>query len=727
MMVNNVTLPLAMRSSLLSLNNISNQMSKVQEMLSTGKKVNSAIDNASSYYTAQSLSNAAADLNALLDAMGQGIQTIQAANEGMETQAELIAQASGLASKAVEIFPSVEVPPAVSKAWLSEQEGVIAVVSTVDELQVVLNSGEKGDIVIYGKIDCGDVTLNLKEGQNLRGINYYADKNANAKDENYHTSQLTFTKSDTSGAIVTETNTAISDLYIYNKNSSTSSSADVIKAKDGATNALSLSNIKLINEGRGERLISGTVYLENKIDVKNIGTVMESAFGYTNVFAENAEINIDGGGTGTGFLGLGRLFSFKNSILNIVNVSNGINVTSLNIENSTINTQANNYGIQCSLGDLGQSTRFKNSVINISTINSNAYGIYFNSGGGFSTNYYIENTDIKIKNTGRNATGVKFQGVSIKDRTLNILNSKIRIESAEGGKIFDNHSPSETFETLNILAGTELSFNGQNWVSTGYNKIFVPSEVITSLDGVAGWQSAGTVAALTMPDVTKLVEEALNRPADEKFDDDDEFGSVEGYLNRYETYLKENLTDEQKGYMKSFNQTLAEIDKVANDSSYKGVNLLKENTLNIKFSNNEGSAVAVKGVNSTLEGLGLKEAQWSTILDVQKTMEELTEATNKLRTQMSQIGNYNAIVTNREDFTQNLINVLEEGADKLTLADMNEVSAEYLSLQTAQSLAINSLSLAAQSARSVLIPFAAQQIYAENQADKSTSMVKNEA
>ncbi len=90
--------------------------------------------------------------------------------------------------------------------------------------------------------------------------------------------------------------------------------------------------------------------------------------------------------------------------------------------------------------------------------------------------------------------------------------------------------------------------------------------------------------------------------------------------------------------------------------------------------------------------------------------------------QMSQIGNYNAIVTNREDFTQELINVLEEGADKLTLADMNEVSAEYLSLQTAQSLAINSLSLAAQSARSVLIPFAAQQIYAENQAESGTAM-----
>lgn len=73
---------------------------------------------------------------------------------------------------------------------------------------------------------------------------------------------------------------------------------------------------------------------------------------------------------------------------------------------------------------------------------------------------------------------------------------------------------------------------------------------------------------------------------------------------------------------------------------------------------------------------------------------------------MSQIGNYYAIVTTREDFTEKLINVLEEGADKLTLADMNEASAQYLSLQTAQSLAINSLALASQANQAVLKLFA---------------------
>ena len=78
-----ITLTASMRSNLASLKSIQNQMDITQERLSTGKKVNSAIDNASSFYQARSLTNRASDLEALLDSMGQGIQTIEAANGGI--------------------------------------------------------------------------------------------------------------------------------------------------------------------------------------------------------------------------------------------------------------------------------------------------------------------------------------------------------------------------------------------------------------------------------------------------------------------------------------------------------------------------------------------------------------------------------------------------------------------------------------------------------------------
>ena len=88
-----------------------------------------------------------------------------------------------------------------------------------------------------------------------------------------------------------------------------------------------------------------------------------------------------------------------------------------------------------------------------------------------------------------------------------------------------------------------------------------------------------------------------------------------------------------------------------------------------------------------------------------KSITQVEDAVSKLRNMASVFGNNYSIVENREEFTENLINVLEEGADKLTLADMNEESANMLALQTRQQLAINSLSLASQAAQSVLSLF----------------------
>ncbi len=95
-----ITLTASMRSNLLSLKNTTDLMSTTQNRLSTGLKVNSAIDNPSSYYTAQSLNNRANDLSSLMDSMTQGIQTIKAANEGIEAITSLVEQAKSIANSA---------------------------------------------------------------------------------------------------------------------------------------------------------------------------------------------------------------------------------------------------------------------------------------------------------------------------------------------------------------------------------------------------------------------------------------------------------------------------------------------------------------------------------------------------------------------------------------------------------------------------------------------------
>ena len=66
-MFNNITLTSSMRSNLYALKNLTTQMNKTQNRLASGLKINSAIDNASSYYQARALNNRASDLDALLD------------------------------------------------------------------------------------------------------------------------------------------------------------------------------------------------------------------------------------------------------------------------------------------------------------------------------------------------------------------------------------------------------------------------------------------------------------------------------------------------------------------------------------------------------------------------------------------------------------------------------------------------------------------------------------
>ena len=80
-----------MRNNLLSLQQTAKLQDLTQNRLATGLKVNSAIDNPSSYYTAQSLNNRAEDLNVLLDAMSQGIQTLKAVNESIEAGTKFLA------------------------------------------------------------------------------------------------------------------------------------------------------------------------------------------------------------------------------------------------------------------------------------------------------------------------------------------------------------------------------------------------------------------------------------------------------------------------------------------------------------------------------------------------------------------------------------------------------------------------------------------------------------
>jgi hypothetical protein len=144
-----------MRSNLSSLKSLASQMSTTQTRLSTGKKVNSAIDNANSYYQSRALTNRASDLDMLLDAMGQSIQTVTSAVHGLEKSAETLENAAVIAKDAYEaaIIPE--------KAWFEAKVGPDgAVVTTAQELRAAINANKKD---LYTNYDRRSITTNLND------------------------------------------------------------------------------------------------------------------------------------------------------------------------------------------------------------------------------------------------------------------------------------------------------------------------------------------------------------------------------------------------------------------------------------------------------------------------------------------------------------------------------------------------------------------------------------
>ena len=98
--MSDIVLSAGVRSNLLQLQQTSDLMTRTQTRLATGKRVNSALDNAINFFTAQGLDNRANDLSGLLDSMSNAINTIQAANNGLSAITKLVQSAQSLVSQA---------------------------------------------------------------------------------------------------------------------------------------------------------------------------------------------------------------------------------------------------------------------------------------------------------------------------------------------------------------------------------------------------------------------------------------------------------------------------------------------------------------------------------------------------------------------------------------------------------------------------------------------------
>jgi flagellin-like hook-associated protein FlgL len=139
-----------------------------------------------------------------------------------------------------------------------------------------------------------------------------------------------------------------------------------------------------------------------------------------------------------------------------------------------------------------------------------------------------------------------------------------------------------------------------------------------------------------------------------------------------------------------FDALLPQIDQLAADAGFNGINLLGGNDLTITMNADGTSNVVVTAFNDT------------TTADITAASTNLKTALTTLRSQAQSLSSNLSTVQIRQDFTKAMINTLNSGADSLTLADSNEEGANLLALQTRQQLSTTALSLASQADQNVL-------------------------
>jgi flagellin-like hook-associated protein FlgL len=98
-----IVLSASVRQNLLSLQSTADLLSTTQNRLATGKKVNTALDNPTNFFTAAGLDSRAGDIHNLLDGISNGVQVLQAANTGITSLQKLVDTAKSIANQALQI------------------------------------------------------------------------------------------------------------------------------------------------------------------------------------------------------------------------------------------------------------------------------------------------------------------------------------------------------------------------------------------------------------------------------------------------------------------------------------------------------------------------------------------------------------------------------------------------------------------------------------------------
>ena len=759
--MSNIVLSASVRQNLLSLQSTADLLATTQERLSTGKKVNTALDNPTNFFTAQGLDNRASDISNLLDGINNGVQVLQAANTGITSLQKLIDSAKSIANQALQTTVGYSTKSNVSTtipgATPADLRGTTSYASATAKSNVLYTGAPGGVTPVTGTAALGaslgssagtftgtavtasDGTTALSGSVTLLGTTASttfgtapADGDTitvNGKTITFRTgiaptTQPTGWGLDASGHIATDGN-GNSIVYEGTPTAPGATIGDVLTAIDLAsgvkTATISASAATIAVSGSAGPV--GTLQTASSITAGAV--TLKSSTG--------ADLSVTGKADFLKALGLTSATGAGNASISANRSTTAGSLGSLVQDGSTLNID-------------GHTITFKNAQTPQSAASvANGFGVSGNvvtDGNGNSTVYIQSATLTDLLNSIDLATGVKTASIFNGAATITTTSGQIPSSVNSSGQLSLSTGVNADLSitgTGNALSAFGLSGNTGTATAftaartSGVGGISGKTLTFTSFNGgtpvnvTFGDGTNGTVKTLdqlnaqlqanhltaTIDANGLLTVTTVNEYASSTLGSTTAGGTVGGTITGVLAFTTAQppvqdpvAQTARSNLVNQFNNILAQIDTTSQDSSFNGVNLLNGDTLKLVFNETGSSTLSINGVVFNAAGLGLSNlVNGVDFIDngaTNKVLASLNAASSTLRSEGSSLGSNLSIVQVRQDFSKNLINVLRTGSSNLTLADTNEEAANSQALSTRQSIAVSALSLANQSQQSVL-------------------------
>ncbi|MET3908859.1 flagellin [Bradyrhizobium sp. S3.3.6] len=373
MSLSNITLSAAVRQNLLSLQGTADLLATTQGRLATGKKVNSALDNPTNFFTAAGLDARASDISNLLDSIGNGVQVLQAANTGITSLSKLVDTAKSIANQVLQQPSGYS-----SKATFTGNAPATGAAGTATDL-VNIGSGTanalKGQSLVF-KTASGTTTLTVTDVAGAGNVNSISSLNAALSAAgvqliaSFNTNgSLTFTSAnDAASQTITNTGT-------YAAPSATSSTSVDISGGAAFTAG---TIVAAVADPVSQATRSSLVTQYNQIITQITTTAQDASFNGINllngdslklVFDETGKSTVTIAGVTFNPNGLG-LKSLTAGSDFIDNTATNTVLTALNTASVTLRSQASAFGANLSIVQIRQD--FNKNIINVLQTGSSA-------------------------------------------------------------------------------------------------------------------------------------------------------------------------------------------------------------------------------------------------------------------------------------------------------------------------------------------------------------------